>query len=437
MKPTTHLASSIRRAIGLSAGALLLAGAPISGMAAINCSSSALSIPANVDGVYLNLATGATGTSGSGVGGWDINLYMTGASALYFFWPSTPANSAGGVSTATIYDALSAGATIGPAQTYIVNSGGGGPAPFANWQTAQTGKYLGVRFYNESTSAINYAWAQMDTGASGGFPATINKYCYNKAGAAITAGDTGGGGGPATPSLGLATSGSPSLVGTSVTFTSTLSGNAALTGSGNITFCADAPTTNATCGGTAPLCTVAANATTATCATSALTVGTHSITAYFSGDANNNAATSPAVAQVVSTPPPPPTLAIYDGTDFAQYGQVVDYTVTLTNNVPSAANGISVMFALSSGFDGAAAQWACAGAGATCTQDPMNPLHYTVNLPASGSVTWLVGVPVRADATENDVVFSVSATGATTVADVNTLVIFRDGFDVDFTPPVK
>ena len=116
--------------------------------------------------------------------------YQTGASALYFFWPTTPANSFGGASTATVYDALSSGATIGPAQTYIVNSGGGGPAPFANWQTTQTGKYLGVRFFNESTSAINYAWLQLNTGASGGFPATINQFCYDNTGAAITAGTT-------------------------------------------------------------------------------------------------------------------------------------------------------------------------------------------------------------------------------------------------------
>lgn len=159
-------------------------------MAAIVCSSAAVPVPANIDGVYLNLVTGATGTAGSGVAGWDINLYQTGASALYFFWPTTPANSAGGASTATVYDALSAGAPIGSGQTYIVNSGGGGAAPFANWQTTQTGKYLGVRFYNESTSAINYAWLQLNTGASGGFPATINQFCYDNTGATISAGTT-------------------------------------------------------------------------------------------------------------------------------------------------------------------------------------------------------------------------------------------------------
>lgn len=190
MEKSAVLKTSVRRALGRSAGALALALASTSSMAAIVCSSTAISIPATVDGVYLNLVTGATGSSGSGVSGWDINLYQTGASALYFFWPSTPANSAGGVSTATVYDALTTGAPIGPSQTYIVNSGGGGAAPFVNWQTASTGKYLGIRFRNESTSALNYAWLQLNTGASGGFPATINQYCYDNTGAEIQAGTT-------------------------------------------------------------------------------------------------------------------------------------------------------------------------------------------------------------------------------------------------------
>lgn len=190
MKRSAVLTNSIRRIVGLSAGALVLTVASTSSMAAIVCSSAAVPVPANIDGVYLNLVTGATGTAGSGVAGWDINLYQTGASALYFFWPTTPASSFGGASTATVYDALSSGATIGPAQTYIVNSGSGGAAPFVNWQTTQTGKYLGVRFFNESTSAINYAWLQLNTGASGGFPATINQFCYDNTGAAITAGTT-------------------------------------------------------------------------------------------------------------------------------------------------------------------------------------------------------------------------------------------------------
>lgn len=160
--------------------------------AAVQCGASAISIPANIDGVYMNIATGATGTAGSGVAGWDINLYQTGASALYFFWPSTPATSSGGLAdgSGTVYASLASGAAVDASGTYIVSSGGGGPAPFVNWQTASTGKYLGVRFFNEATSSINYAWLQINTGASGGFPATINSYCFENGGTGISTGTT-------------------------------------------------------------------------------------------------------------------------------------------------------------------------------------------------------------------------------------------------------
>ena len=157
--------------------------------AAVVCGPSAVPVPADINGVYFNIATGATGTSGGAVSGWDINLYQTG-SALYFFWPSSPASSFGGVAVGGVYQALNAGAVIDASATYIVSSGGGGAAPYVNWQTTNTGKFLGVRFFNESTSSINYGWLQLDTGASGGFPATINSYCFENNGGAITAGTT-------------------------------------------------------------------------------------------------------------------------------------------------------------------------------------------------------------------------------------------------------
>ena len=150
------------------------------------CGPSAVPIPADNSGVYLNLVTGATGNSGSGVAGWDINLFRS--SQLYFFWPGIPVGSSGGLAVSTVYQALNGGALIDASGSYSNASGGGGPLYYVNWQTTNTGKYLGVRFYNEATSAINYGWLQLDTGAAGGFPATINSCCYQNSGAGIMAG---------------------------------------------------------------------------------------------------------------------------------------------------------------------------------------------------------------------------------------------------------
>jgi uncharacterized repeat protein (TIGR01451 family) len=125
-------------------------------------------------------------------------------------------------------------------------------------------------------------------------------------------------------------------------------------------------------------------------------------------------------------------LSATDDRLFARYGHIVDYAVTLANNGDGGASNVSVTFMLSAGFDGAAAQLTCSGAGngATCTQDSLNPLIYHVALPAHRSLSWLVSVPVRSDAAGSTIDFSVGATGAASVTDTDTLVIFRDGFDV-------
>jgi uncharacterized repeat protein (TIGR01451 family) len=131
--------------------------------------------------------------------------------------------------------------------------------------------------------------------------------------------------------------------------------------------------------------------------------------------------------------PPQLALSVSDARDFARYGQVVDYVVTLANNGDGDASDVAVTFTLSAGFDGAFARISCygAGGGATCTQDAGNPLLHHVALPAHRTLTWLVSVPVRADAADAT---STSASPPTvpSVTDTDTLVIFRDGFDVPY-----
>ncbi len=92
----------------------------------------------------------------------------------------------------------------------------------------------------------------------------------------------------------LATSLTPSIVGASVTFTATVTGSAP---TGTVNF-KDGATSIAGCAAVALA--GSGNARTATCATSALAAGTHSITAAYSGDAGNLASTSAALSQVVN-----------------------------------------------------------------------------------------------------------------------------------------
>src|SRR5262249_40571858 len=88
----------------------------------------------------------------------------------------------------------------------------------------------------------------------------------------------------------LASSQNPSSSGQTVTFTATVTGAAP---TGSVTFKDD----------TATLGTTTLNgAGQATLATSALSVGSHSITAVYGGDAGNNGATSAVLTQSVNTP---------------------------------------------------------------------------------------------------------------------------------------
>ena len=99
----------------------------------------------------------------------------------------------------------------------------------------------------------------------------------------------GSGGGPGATSTAVVSSLNPSLVGQSVTFTATVTGT---TPTGTVQFrdgVANLGSPVALAGGSASL------------VTSALSAGTHAITAVYSGDADDATSTSPPVSQVVNT----------------------------------------------------------------------------------------------------------------------------------------
>jgi hypothetical protein len=74
---------------------------------------------------------------------------------------------------------LHSGDTIGPASTI------GGSTIMTNWQGGVDG-YIGVVFYNETTSALNYGYVHLVTTGPLGFPAQVHDWAYDNSGAAIT-----------------------------------------------------------------------------------------------------------------------------------------------------------------------------------------------------------------------------------------------------------
>lgn len=162
--------------------AALLAGSSQAAVVRVDLSGSPVAVPATLDGLYLNIATGLTSTGDIPPAGWDVNFYHTG-SGLGFFVSSNPGGQ-GILASGAVPLALAGGGTIGPAGLYL--SGQTPATPFL----ATGVHYAGFRFYNETTGFLNYGWAQFSTtgGTGAGFPANLLAYGYEDSGAPLTAG---------------------------------------------------------------------------------------------------------------------------------------------------------------------------------------------------------------------------------------------------------
>lgn len=186
MLVTNSLRRRINHQFVTATAATLIALSSGSAMAAIVCGPAAnIAIPQTFNGVYINFATGVTGITTASVPGWDFGPW--GTTSFNLFWNGTPANSNGGVGTATNYLVLAAGTPISAASTFLASAAATATTAF---QAGVTGGLLGFRFFNESTSAINYGWAEFNTTAPTGFPATLVRYCYENTGTQIIAGTT-------------------------------------------------------------------------------------------------------------------------------------------------------------------------------------------------------------------------------------------------------
>ena len=134
------------------------------------------------------------------------------------------------------------------------------------------------------------------------------------------------GGGNANVALTLISSTNPSVVGRNVTFTASIGGGNAP--GGNVSF---------NDGSTVLCANVVLVSGSAACATTALSVGTHSITAIYSGDANNAGTTSAPLPQVVNLAPAAVTLNLAPNP--ATVNQNVTASVQIGGLVPDGSAG--------------------------------------------------------------------------------------------------
>jgi len=184
---STKLASRLTR--HFAAGAAIAASATF--MAADTASASVqytavnLIVPNNIDGLYINVETLATGSAGSAVAGWDINPYSA-TSLTWFNATGTGMMRYPGVTTGSAGN-LAAGTSVGATGSFgsgavVVGSAAG------NWQLNAT-NIFGFRFVG-ADALTHYGWGTFQIGSSiSGADRTItNLYYESVGGTAITAG---------------------------------------------------------------------------------------------------------------------------------------------------------------------------------------------------------------------------------------------------------
>lgn len=155
----------------------------------VDLSAAPLAIGNNIDGLYVNVVTGAASADSLDTPGWDINLYNNSA-GFTLYGSASPAGvvatgTPGSTAQAT---ALSFGDLISSARQFNQFQTRG-----LAFQSAGP-RYVGFRFINESSgpTVINYGWMLVSNGnlpaPNGGFPAFVTAYGYENAGASINAG---------------------------------------------------------------------------------------------------------------------------------------------------------------------------------------------------------------------------------------------------------
>ena len=161
-----------RHVIAATAVAITTAG---TAQAAVNRWDCNLSIPATSAGLFINVQSRVTGTTGASVLGWDFNLYTTSPSApsltmygnigtRFMRSPSQFGYAVGN---------LAVGQEVGVSQTSLFNPEGdaysaifntAGQSGVGNWNLNSI-NYFGFRFA-ANTGATHFGYGRMDVGAS-------------------------------------------------------------------------------------------------------------------------------------------------------------------------------------------------------------------------------------------------------------------------------
>ena len=163
-----------------SAVIAILSGIQLSGAAVVytDLTVSPLAVPSTVDGVHINFVTGATSGDATALPGYDFNAYNDLVGIAFY---SSPTQISQGILfyQPTILTVggpraypLAEGEPIDSSQCYLFRAMDG-----TDFYSTRV-NYVGLRFFNKSTSQLNYGRIKLSTTSSAGFPATVFGYAY-------------------------------------------------------------------------------------------------------------------------------------------------------------------------------------------------------------------------------------------------------------------
>jgi hypothetical protein len=148
-----------------------------------------LVVPANIDGLYINVETRTTGTSGASTPGWDINPYSA-TSLTWFNATGTGMLRFPGVTTGSA-GSLDLNTPVGASGSYGAGAVTVGSAP-GNWRL-NSENFFAFRF-TASDGLTHYGWGKFVIGSAiNGTDRTITELAWEtEAGTPILVGNTGG-----------------------------------------------------------------------------------------------------------------------------------------------------------------------------------------------------------------------------------------------------
>ena len=169
----------------------LCAAALATGVAAGNANATVvysgainLVIPNTLDGIYMNVQTGAWSSTTTTPSGWDVNPYGTATTAVSLLAPTGTGYMRNLGTTATAATRLDAGTVVGPSAFFYgitsatIGSGTG------QWAANSSG-YFGFKF-TAADNATHYGWMQLSIGANAATRSIVQYAWENVANTSIT-----------------------------------------------------------------------------------------------------------------------------------------------------------------------------------------------------------------------------------------------------------